>query len=98
MALASEVGETSLRARISDRMPQGVVYTTFHHPISGANVVTTEHSDWATNCPEYEVTAVQVYARSRVAERSDLPPAEDGVPVEAAASTGASAASAAAPH
>jgi formate dehydrogenase major subunit len=22
--------------------------------------VTTEHSDWATNCPEYKVTAVQV--------------------------------------
>ena len=41
-------------------MAQGVVYTTFHHPVSGANVVTTEHSDWATNCPEYKVTAVQV--------------------------------------
>ena len=41
-------------------MPVGVVYTTFHHPVTGANVVTTEHSDWATNCPEYKVTAVQV--------------------------------------
>ena len=60
VALASRVGETSLRARIADRMPQGVVYTTFHHPVSGANVVTTEHSDWATNCPEYKVTAVQI--------------------------------------
>jgi formate dehydrogenase major subunit len=36
-----------------------VVYTTFHFPESGANVVTTENSDWATNCPEYKVTAVQ---------------------------------------
>uniref|UniRef100_UPI0026072455 hypothetical protein n=1 Tax=Paenalcaligenes sp. TaxID=1966342 RepID=UPI0026072455 len=26
----------------------------------GANVVTTDNSDWATNCPEYKVTAVQV--------------------------------------
>ncbi|MDQ0945293.1 formate dehydrogenase subunit alpha [Streptomyces sp. V1I1] len=60
VALASRVGETSLRARIDDRMPVGVVYTTFHHPTTGANVVTTEHSDWATNCPEYKVTAVQV--------------------------------------
>lgn len=60
VALASRVGETSLRARIDDRMPVGVVYTTFHHPITGANVVTTENSDWATNCPEYKVTAVQV--------------------------------------
>jgi formate dehydrogenase major subunit len=58
--LASRVGRTSLRARITDRMPVGVVYTTFHHPVTGANVVTTEHSDWATNCPEYKVTAVQV--------------------------------------
>ena len=41
-------------------MPVGVVYTTFHHPTTGANVVTTESSDWATNCPEYKVTAVQV--------------------------------------
>jgi formate dehydrogenase major subunit len=41
-------------------MPAGIVYTTFHHPVTGANVVTTENSDWATNCPEYKVTAVQV--------------------------------------
>ena len=60
VTLASRVGQTSLRALIADRMPVGVVYTTFHHPVSGANVVTTEHSDWATNCPEYKVTAVQV--------------------------------------
>jgi formate dehydrogenase major subunit len=60
VTLASRVGETSLHVRIDDRMPVGVVYTTFHHPVTGANVVTTEHSDWATNCPEYKVTAVQV--------------------------------------
>ena len=60
VSLTSRVGATTLRARISDRMPQGVVYTTFHHPVTGANVITTEYSDWATNCPEYKVTAVQV--------------------------------------
>jgi len=60
VTLASRVGATTLHAAISERMPQGVVYTTFHHPVSGANVVTTEWSDWATNCPEYKVTAVQV--------------------------------------
>jgi formate dehydrogenase major subunit len=60
VSLRSRVGETTLHARISDRIPQGVVYTTFHYPVTGANVVTTEHSDWATNCPEYKVTAVQV--------------------------------------
>lgn len=60
VALTSRIGGTELRAVVSDRMPTGVVYTTFHHPETGANVVTTENSDWATNCPEYKVTAVQV--------------------------------------
>jgi formate dehydrogenase major subunit len=60
VAIMSRAGETSLRAHITERMQPGVVYTTFHHPESGANVVTTENSDWATNCPEYKVTAVEV--------------------------------------
>ncbi len=58
--LASRSGETSLRAQVTDRVAPGVVYTTFHHPDTQANVVTTDYSDWATNCPEYKVTAVQV--------------------------------------
>jgi len=58
--LQSRVGATSLRATVTDRVAPGVVYTTFHHPETQANVVTTEFSDWATNCPEYKVTAVQV--------------------------------------
>ena len=58
--LASRAGETSLRALLTERVAPGVVYTTFHHPNTQANVVTTEYSDWATNCPEYKVTAVQV--------------------------------------
>jgi len=59
VGLRSRVGHTVLRARLTGRVKPGVVYTTFHHPVSGANVVTTENSDWATNCPEYKVTAVQ---------------------------------------
>ncbi len=58
--LTSRAGEISLRALVSDRVAPGVVYTTFHHPDTQANVVTTEFSDWATNCPEYKVTAVQI--------------------------------------
>lgn len=58
--VTSRAGQTRLRARITRRVAPGVVYTTFHHPESGANIVTTENSDWATNCPEYKVTAVQV--------------------------------------
>ncbi len=65
VALASRAGETALTARISERMQPGVVYTTFHHPESGANVVTTDYSDWATNCPEYKVTAVEVRPTNR---------------------------------
>ena len=58
--LTSRVGETIMKARITDEVPAGVVYTTFHFPESGANVITTEFSDWATNCPEYKVTAVEI--------------------------------------
>jgi formate dehydrogenase major subunit len=68
VGMASRAGETVLRAQITERVQPGVVYTTFHFPETGANVVTTENSDWATNCPEYKVTAVQV---SRVDQPAD---------------------------
>jgi formate dehydrogenase major subunit len=68
VGISSRAGETVLRAIITERVQPGVVYTTFHHPESGANVITTDNSDWATNCPEYKVTAVQV---SRVTQLSD---------------------------
>jgi formate dehydrogenase major subunit len=58
--LASRSGETTLRAKITERVAPGVVYTTFHHPNTQANVVTTDYADWATSCPEYKVTAVQI--------------------------------------
>ncbi|HET6606543.1 MAG TPA: molybdopterin dinucleotide binding domain-containing protein, partial [Rhodopila sp.] len=58
--LRSRTGETTVRARVTDRVAPGVVYTTFHHPMTQANVVTTDYTDWATSCPEYKVTAVQV--------------------------------------
>jgi formate dehydrogenase major subunit len=68
VGIRSRAGETVLRATLTERVQPGVVYTTFHFPWSGANVVTTENSDWATNCPEYKVTAVQV---SRVMQPSE---------------------------
>jgi formate dehydrogenase major subunit len=71
VSLASRMGATTLRAIITERMPQGVVYTTFHHPVTGANVITTEYSDWATNCPEYKVTAVQVTLSNRQSDWQD---------------------------
>jgi formate dehydrogenase major subunit len=60
VGIESRAGQTVLRALVTERMQPGVVYTTFHFPESGANVITTDSSDWATNCPEYKVTAVQV--------------------------------------
>jgi formate dehydrogenase major subunit len=68
VGIASRAGETVMRARVTERVQPGVVYTTFHFPDSGANVITTENSDWATNCPEYKVTAVQA---TRVTQPSE---------------------------
>lgn len=68
VGISSRAGETVLRALISERVQPGVIYTTFHHPESGANVITTDNSDWATNCPEYKVTAVQVTRVSQLSE------------------------------
>ena len=68
VSLASRAGDITLPARISERMQPGVVYTTFHHAMTGANVVTTDYSDWATNCPEYKVTAVQVQLARHISE------------------------------
>ena len=68
VGIESRAGETVLRVKITERVQPGVIYTTFHHPESGANVITTENSDWATNCPEFKVTAVQV---TRVNQLSD---------------------------
>ena len=86
--LSSRSGETTLRATLTDKVSPGVVYTTFHHPTTQANVITTDYSDWATNCPEYKVTAVQVspsngptdwqeaYSAQAVQARRILPAAE----------------------
>jgi formate dehydrogenase major subunit len=68
IGVSSRAGETVLRATVTERVQPGVIYTTFHFPESGANVITTENSDWATNCPEYKVTAVQV---TRVTQQSE---------------------------
>jgi formate dehydrogenase major subunit len=77
VSLASRSGEISLRAEISDRVQPGVVYTTFHHAATGANVVTTDYSDWATNCPEYKVTAVEVRRTNRLSKWQEQNREED---------------------
>src|SRR6202022_953364 len=73
---SGRAGRMTLRAQITERVAPGGVYTTFHHPETGANVVTTENSDWATNCPEYKVTAVQVTLTHPVSHLHGEPAAE----------------------
>ena len=68
VGITSRAGETVLHAKITERVQPGVVYTTFHHPESGANVITTDNSDWATNCPEFKVTAVQLTKVTQLSE------------------------------
>jgi formate dehydrogenase major subunit len=68
VGIASRAGETVMRATVTERVQPGVIYSTFHFPDSGANVITTDNSDWATNCPEYKVTAVQA---TRVSQPSE---------------------------
>jgi len=60
LKISSRFGSTRLRAKLSTHVNPGIVYTTFHHAKSRANVLTSDLSDWATNCPEYKVTAVEV--------------------------------------
>jgi formate dehydrogenase major subunit len=71
VSLTSRKGDITLRATITTRVKPGVVYTTFHNPETGANVVTTEYSDWATSCPEYKVTAVQIAPASHRSKWQD---------------------------
>jgi formate dehydrogenase major subunit len=85
VGLTSRAGETVLRAKVTEQIAPGVVYTTFHFPETNANVVTTENSDWATNCPEYKVTAVEVVLvnqadawRKRTAEERAMPRPQRG--------------------
>ncbi len=71
VSIRSRKGETTLMAKISKRVQPGVVYTTFHHPETGTNIVTTEISDWATSCPEYKVTAVEISPANHLGDRQN---------------------------
>jgi formate dehydrogenase major subunit len=94
VGVTSRAGETVLRAVVTERVQPGVVYTTFHFPDSGANVITTENSDWATNCPEYKVTAVQAVGLAAAVprtERTAIGPAAWRTRADSAVSTQSSA-------
>ena len=60
VSIRSRVGEITMKAEVTEKVVPGVVYTTFHYPGTGTNVITTSLSDEFTNCPEYKVTAVEI--------------------------------------
>ncbi|HJU70817.1 MAG TPA: formate dehydrogenase subunit alpha [Paucimonas sp.] len=82
VGIASRSGRTVMRASVTDSVQPGVVYTTFHFPESGANVLTTDNSDWATNCPEYKVTAVQVMPVASASAWQQGHPHHSGEPLD----------------
>ena len=71
VSIRSRMGEITVRAEVTERVKPGVVYTTFHHPSTGTNIITTDLSDWATNCPEYKVTAVEIMPANHRSQWND---------------------------
>jgi len=68
VSIKSACGEVTIKARITEEIRPGVVYTTFHFPEAMVNNVTGEGHDEETLCPECKVVAVEVEkVRARVA-------------------------------
>ena len=58
--LFSARGEITLTAQVSDKVKQGILFTTFHFPELMINRVTGDVTDKHTKCPEYKVVAVGI--------------------------------------
>ena len=58
--VTSRRGTIRLPARVTDEVGPGELFTAFHFPDAPANRLTSPHTDTATGCPEYKVTAVAV--------------------------------------
>ncbi|GDY33801.1 formate dehydrogenase subunit alpha [Gandjariella thermophila] len=58
VAVTSRRATVTLPARITDELAPGEVFTAFHFPDPATNSLTSAHTDTATGCPEYKVTAV----------------------------------------
>jgi predicted molibdopterin-dependent oxidoreductase YjgC len=64
VTIVSRWGEAQARAVVTDDVPTGSLFLTFHFPESGANRVTSDVVDRLADCPEYKVTAVEVHRRA----------------------------------
>ncbi len=60
--LYSARGEITLKAQLSEKVNQGVLFTTFHFPELMINRVTGDVTDTETKCPEYKVVSVDIEA------------------------------------
>jgi formate dehydrogenase alpha subunit len=58
--VSSRRGQVTGRARLSTRLPRGMVFMTFHFAESPANVLTGDAVDPVAKIPEYKVSAVRV--------------------------------------
>ncbi len=58
--LYSGRGEVSLKVEVTDKVKEGIVFTTFHFPEHMVNMVTGDGKDEETKCAEYKVSAVEV--------------------------------------
>ncbi len=62
MKVASRRGEITAKAQVTDRVPAGLIFATFHYPDSAVNFLTNPALDPTAKIPEYKVCAVKVEA------------------------------------
>ena len=58
--LYSGRGEVALKVEVTDKVKEGIVFTTFHFPEHMVNMVTGHGKDEETKCAEYKVSSVEV--------------------------------------
>jgi formate dehydrogenase alpha subunit len=58
--VSSRRGEVVLKAKVTDSLPPGVVFMTFHFAESAANILTNPKLDPVAKIPEFKVAAVRV--------------------------------------
>ncbi len=61
VAVVSRRGRVEMPVKVTDRSPEGVVFTSFHFPQTAAtNLLTSEFYDPITETPEFKACAVRV--------------------------------------
>ena len=58
--LYSGRGQVALKVEVTDKVKEGIVFTTFHFPEHMVNMVTGHGKDEETMCAEYKVSSVQI--------------------------------------